>query len=128
VKQRWDELPPLAAGGEPKMLARRDAALRALEDEDARFDHLDAIDDGAADRRDALLELELLFGIPSPNELQKERLAVQVKQLRSRFKNAAADQATAGERLLSWCATPGVADARDRARCERIVAALERRR
>ncbi len=128
VVSRWDELPPLASGWEAKMLVRREAALRAFDDEDARYDHLDAIEDGGADRRDALLELELLLGIPSPPELGKERLAVQVKQLRSRFKDAAADNATAAERLLAWCATPGVAEARDRSRCERIVGSLERRR
>jgi len=128
MKQRWDEMPPLPAAWEPKMRARLDGALRGLEGEDARYDRLDAIEDGAAERRDALLELELVFGIPSPGDLQKERLAVQVKQLRSRFKDAGSDHATAGERLLSWCATPGVAEARDRSRCERIVAALQRRR
>jgi len=29
---------------------------------------------------------------------------------------------------LKWCALPGVAEARDRQRCEKIVGALERRR
>ena len=127
IKMRWDGLPPLASGWEAKLLVRRDAALRAFDDEDARDEYLDAIDDGVATRRDALLELELLFGIASPPELQKERLAVQVKQLRSRLKSSAADNATAGEILLAWCTTPGVAETRDRGRCERVVASLERR-
>jgi hypothetical protein len=51
---------------------------------------------------------------------------VQVKQLRSRFK-AAPGGGSAGEILLAWCATPGVADARDRSRCEKIVESLQRR-
>jgi hypothetical protein len=126
VRSRWDELAPLSPAWEAKLLARRDAALRAFEDEDARYDLLDAIEDGAAARRDALLELELHYGIPSPADLQKERLAVQVKQLRSRFKSTAGS-GSAGECLLCWCATPGVADARDRARCERLVESLARR-
>ena len=41
--------------------------------------------------------------------------------MRERFQNAAATGAdTAGERLLAWCAEPGVADAGDRRRCEQI--------
>ncbi len=127
LHSRWGELPALPAAWEQKMAARRDAALGAFDDEDARFDHLDHIDDGVAVRRDALLELELALGLPSPADLNKERLAVQVKQLRSRFK-AAAGGGSAADILLEWCATPGVADDRDRDRCEKIVDSLQRRR
>jgi hypothetical protein len=35
---------------------------------------------------------------------------------------------SAGERLLAWCAQPGVADARDRHRCEGVFSAMERAR
>jgi hypothetical protein len=127
LRSRWDALAALPAAWEQQIAARRDQALAALADEDARYDQLDRIDDGVAARRDALLELELALGLPSPAELNKERLAVQVKQLRSRFKEAAG-AGSAGERLLAWCATPGVADARDRGRCEKIVESLQRRR
>ena len=75
--------------GRGKLAARRDAALRALADADARYDHVDRIRDCAAERRDALLELELMLGLPSPPDLQKERLAVQVRELRDRFKRTA---------------------------------------
>jgi hypothetical protein len=126
VHGRWGELPALQAEWEKKMAARRDEALRAFDDEDARYDHLDRIDEGVAVRRDALLELELALGLPSPADLTKERLAVQVKQLRSRFKSAAGG-GSAAEALLQWCATPGVADERDRGRCEKIVESLQRR-
>ena len=126
VHGRWGELPALQAEWEKKIAARRDEALRAFDDEDARYDHLDRIDDGVAVRRDALLELELALGLPSPADLTKERLAVQVKQLRSRFKSAASGGSNA-EVLLHWCATPGVADERDRGRCEKIVESLQRR-
>ena len=34
----------------------------------------------------------------------------------------------ADEHLLDWCTRPGVADARDRQRAERVIASLERRR
>ena len=108
------------------MAARRDQALAAFADEDARYDQLERIDDGAAARRDTLLELELALGLPSPADLAKERLAVQVRKLNSRFK-AAAGGGSAADALLSWCAAPGVADARDRGRCERIVESLQRR-
>jgi DNA repair protein SbcC/Rad50 len=127
ARSRWDELPALSEAWEKKMAARRDEALHAFADEDARFDHLDRIDDGVAVRRDALLELELALGIPSPADLGKERLAVQVKQLRSRFKSATRSAGDLSAILLEWCATPGTADARDRGRCEKIVEALQRR-
>jgi DNA repair protein SbcC/Rad50 len=128
VKQRWIELPPLATEWEQKMLQRRDASLQALAAEDARFDHVERIEDGVAARRDALLELELMLGIESPADLQAQRLAVQVKQLRDRFKRTASGAGSAQQILIDWCALPGVADPRDRQRCERIVARLERRR
>jgi uncharacterized protein (DUF1810 family) len=105
LHERWGALPALQPAWEQKMAARRDQALAAFGDEDARYDQLDRIDDGVAVRRDALLELELALGLPSPADLAKERLAVQVRQLRSRFKSAAAG-GNAGEILLEWCATP----------------------
>lgn len=113
------------------MLERRDAALHALDapaSSDARFDHADRVRDCVSERRDALLELELILGIESPADLQPHRLAVQVKQLRDRFKRAAPGRADNVLLLLNWCALPGVAEARDRQRCERIVASLQRRR
>jgi hypothetical protein len=132
VQQRWSALPPLANDWEQKLLKRRDATLNALAplaDAYAREDHADDIKKSAAARRDALLELELMLGLESPADLQKERLAVQVKHLRDRFKRTTSDNTgSAVEVLLQWCALPGVAEARDRQRCERIVATLQRRR
>jgi Domain of Unknown Function (DUF349) len=129
VQQRWSELPPLSADWEGKLAGRRDAALHALADADARYDHIDRIRDCAPERRDALLELELMLGIPSPADLQKERLAVQVRELRDRFKRTAAGgAASAADVLLKWAGLPGVVDARDRQRCEKIIASLERAR
>jgi hypothetical protein len=129
VQERWSALPPLSPEWEHRMRARLDAAVRALEDSDARFDHAEQIEDSAAARRDALLEAELMLGIDSPADLQPQRLAVQVKQLRDRFKRTASDSAgSASALLLKWCALPGVAAERDRQRCEKIVAHLQRRR
>jgi hypothetical protein len=132
VQQRWSALPPLATDWEQKLLKRRDTTLNAfapLADAYAREDLADDIKKSASARRDALLELELMLGLESPADLQKERLAVQVKHLRDRFKRTTLDT-TGGavEVLLRWCALPGVAEARDRQRCERIVASLQRRR
>jgi hypothetical protein len=108
------------------MAGRRDQTLAAFGDEDARYDHLDRIDEGVAARRDALLELELALGLPSPADLNRERLAVQVRQLRGRFKSESG-AGSAAEILLRWCTTPGVADARDRSRCQKIIESLQRR-
>ncbi len=129
VQQRWSALPPLTAESEKKLAERRDTSLHALQDADARSDHAERIEDSVALRRDALLELELMLGMESPFDLQPQRLAVQVKQLRDRFKRTASDGAgSATQVLLQWCALPGVVDERDRQRCEKIVARLQRRR
>ncbi|MBP8297710.1 MAG: hypothetical protein KAX84_16475, partial [Burkholderiales bacterium] len=65
---------------------------------------------------------ELALGLESPAAFQAQRLALQVRQLKERFSSAAATSAeTAGERLLAWCALPGVADPQDRQRSERIL-------
>jgi hypothetical protein len=65
------------------------------------------------------------LGLECPPELAARRLALQVKKLRDRFQSAATTGTnTTGERLLAWCAQPGIADARDRERCERVFAAI----
>jgi hypothetical protein len=129
VQQRWEGLPPLSGAWEKKMLERRDAALHALSGDDARSEHVERIDDGLEARREALLELELLLSLDTPPDLQPQRLALQVKHLRNRFKSTApSSTGVAEEHLLAWCARPGVADSRDRQRCERVIASLERRR
>ena len=127
--ERWIALPVLPAAWEQKMIARRDAALHALSAADAAGDHLVQIEQSAESRRECLLELETLLGLDSPAEFQAQRLALQVKQLRERFKSAATNSAnSAALRLLAWCAQPGVADARDRQRCERVFSAMEHKR
>ena len=129
AQERWMALPALQGAWEKKMLARRDAALGALSDAAAGGKYLARIEQGAAARREGLVELELLLGMDSPPEFQPQRLALQVKKLKERFSSAATTGAvTAGERLLAWCAQPGVADALDRQRCERIVARVEQAR
>ena len=127
VRDRWNVLPPLTALWEKQLVARRDAAIQAMADHDARARLQKRIKDGALMRSDALVELELMLRLESPPDLQSQRRAVQVRQLRDRFKGAGSD-AAADRILLEWCAHPGVIDARDRGRCEQIIAAIERRR
>ena len=125
---QWTALPALSSAWEKAMLARRDAALRALADETAAAAYLVRMDGGAESRREMLLELEMLLGLESPPDLQARRFELQVKQLRDRFQSATPiGTNTAGERLLAWCAQPGVADAGDRQRCDRVFSAMERR-
>lgn len=129
LRQRWDALPALAGGWEQKLLVRRDTALRALDDAGARTKLLAQIEGARAARRDALLELELMLAIDSPPDLQQERRALQLKQLRDRFKRDDSGSSGAADQILvDWCARSGVAEERDRGRCERIVTAIERRR
>ena len=78
----------------------------------------------AAKARNVRVEMQL--GLPIPPELQALRLALQVKKLRDRFKSESTGAAgTPAERFVGWCATPGVADARERERVERVRAKLE---
>jgi hypothetical protein len=51
--------------------------------------------------------------------------------LKDRFRGAATAGTgtnTPGERLLGWCAQPGVSSALDRQRCERIFSEVEKTR
>jgi hypothetical protein len=123
VPERWAALPLLSPAWEKPMLARRDAALRALTEQDTAVAHASRVEQGNQLRAEMLLDLEIALGLDSPPELQAQRLALQVKQLRQRFQSAAS-AGTARERLLAWCAEPGVADARDRQRCEKVFAAI----
>jgi len=129
AQERWAALPALQAAWEKKMLARRDAALGALSEAAAAGKYLARIEQGAGFRHEGLLELELLLGLQSPPEFQQQRLALQVRKLKVRFSSAATTGAVnAGERLLAWCSQPGVADALDRERCERILSKVEQMR
>ena len=124
---RWTALPALPPAWEKAMLARRDAALRALADDSAAVAHLARIDEGSEARREMLLQLEMQLGLECPPELQAQRFALQVKLLRDRFQSPAAPGANSvGERLLAWCAQSGVIDPHDRPRCDRVFAAMER--
>jgi len=125
MHERWATLPALPGAWEKKMTARRDAALRAGTDAATTRDYLARIERGAETRREILLELEMLLGLGSPAELQAQRLALQVKQLRERFQGAATTSpGTAGDRLLAWCAEPGVADPSDRQRSATILSTM----
>ena len=66
-----------------------------------------------------------LDGLDIPSELQAQRLALQVKKLRDRFQTGAGAN-TPAERLVAWCAMPGVAEARDRQRVDRLFAKVGR--
>jgi hypothetical protein len=123
VQERWAALPELPAAQEKPIAARRDAALVALTEPAKTPKHAATIAANAERRRTMLLELELALGLESPPALQAQRLALQVQQLKDRFKSAVTLNAdTAGDRIVAWCATPGVAEAQDRQRMERILA------
>jgi hypothetical protein len=125
VRERWAALPPLPAEWEKRLAERRDAALVALGDVDDRYYYGERIKKSAADRRDALIELELVLGIDTPPDLQPQRLAVQVKLLRDSFKRTSSGADSVQQLVLQWCALPGITDARDRKRCEAIVARVQ---
>ena len=124
TQEDWAALPALPAAWEQKILARRDAALRALGDAAAAGEHVKRMAKEAEPRRQVLLALELSLGLDSPAEVRAQRLALQVMQLKDRFKGTTAAADSAGEQLLGWCAWPGVAGELDRQRCERIFSRI----
>jgi hypothetical protein len=128
ARAQWAELPKLAGACEQKINARLETVVQALGDAQAAAEHRSRSTQMASQRREDLLALELLLGLDTPPELHAERLALQVKQLRDRFKNAVSAAAQdPGERLCELCARPGVLEARDRARLQRVFAAMGRR-
>ena len=129
AQERWTALPALPAAWEQKMIARRDAALRALSDAAAADEYLARMERNPDSLRQRLVEIELLLGLDSPAELQQYRLALQVKQLKERFKGGAtAGSSSPGELLLAWCTQSGVCGALDQQRRERIVSQLAKTR
>jgi len=125
--EQWTALPALPPAAEKAMLARRDAAIAAFYDQDMADAYYGRMDEGAAARADLLLEIEIELGLDIPPELQARRLALQVRKLRDRFQTGAGAN-TPAERLIAWCAMPGVADARDRQRADRLFAKVGRAR
>ena len=129
AQEKWSALPTLPAAWEQKMIARRDAALRAASDASAADEYLARMEGNSDSLRQSLVELELLLGLDSPAEFQQYRLALQVKQLKERFKGGAtAGNSTPGELLLAWCAQSGVRGTLDQQRCDRIVSKLAQTR
>lgn len=127
VLTNWAALPSLPTASEQKMTARRDAALSALADSTLTAKYRKRIEDGATVRREWMLELEMTLKLDSPPEFQALRLQLQVKQLKERFSSASTGAAkTPADLLLQWCAHPGVAEASDRQRRDRVIAAMAR--
>jgi hypothetical protein len=124
VREQWAGFAEVPGPWEKRMAARRDAALKALADGDADG-HRAVVDKAAAARALGLLDLEMALGLESPPEFQQQRLALQVAKLRERFKSAASQGAEEPpDRLLAWCAAPGICERRDRDRFERILARM----
>lgn len=128
VRMQWNERTPHPGACAQKMSARFDAAFAALADAAVAQGYRKRLSQTASQRLEGLLALELLLGLDTPPELQAERLALQVKQLRDRFQNSVSTAAQdPGERLCDLCAQPGVFEPRDRARLQRVFAAMGRR-
>lgn len=129
IKSDWEALPAMPSAWEQKIFARREGALKALAEPAGAAAYIARIERGSSARAEGLLELELLLGLETPADLQQQRLALQVKQLRDRFKNAVTAGAdSAGERLREWCALPGIIEGRDKDRRERVFGAIKLKR
>ena len=126
--EEWAALPALPPAWEKALLARRNGAIAAFYDQDTADAYFGRMEEGAETRTETLLDLELQLGLDILPELQAQRLALQVRKLRDRFQSAGSSADTPAERLVAWCAQPGVAEVRDRGRVERVLAAVSRGR
>jgi hypothetical protein len=84
------------------------------------------MEESATSRHESLAELELSLGLQTPPQFQAERLALQMKKLRERFGKGDASNASDADRLLAWCAQPGVCDEVDRQRSDLIFSKIAR--
>ena len=128
ARAQWCELTALPPAWEKAMIGRREAALRALADEGAAAAHKLRIEHGTESRGEMLLELELQCGLDCPPELQVQRRALQLQQLRDRFQGTGKGSATKVSERRWPGVQPGVTDAHDRQRCERVFLAMEEAR
>lgn len=121
--EKWAGLAPLPERWEQALAARRDAALQALADGGSAAAYGARVQKSADARRMWLVEIELALELPTPPELQEERRALQVRQLRERFKrDAGAAPETPEAMLFKWCAQPGGTSELDQQRMDRIFA------
>jgi exonuclease SbcC len=126
LSAQWTDSPehpdPLAQ----PLQARFDAAIAALEAGDRTYAHL--LEQNQAVRDAQLLRLEVEYGIESPAQYTRERLALQVAGLQSAFRSgvSGSSQASARLQLADLCRLPALTDALAQGRLERVVAALLR--
>ena len=100
--KKWAELATLPARWEQALTARRDAALQALADEGSAAAYLARTQKSADVRRMWLVEIERALELPTPPEPQEERRALQVRQLRERFKRDAGAAPETPEAKARW--------------------------
>jgi hypothetical protein len=111
------------------MKGRLEAALRAFADEAAAAAYAPRIERGTESRHAMLLELELLCGLDCPARAASAATRATASTVARPVSGGGERRShSVGERLLAWCAQPGVTDARDRQRCERVFLAMEKAR
>lgn len=115
----WKALEDLPAKLNAVLATRFQAALQALENDDQEYRHL--LQKNATNFDSALLHLEILSGIDSPQELSRERLQMQVGVLQNSLKRGAEDQAI-GELLQRLLTLPAPLDTARTQRLGKILA------
>ena len=130
LKAGWSALPELEDADSAAALEERfGEVLAALDDPAERAALARRLDDNRGRRGDLCLHLEIVAGVPSPEPLREQRMALQVERLRERMGEGEADPlADAGPLLRDWyLSTPAAADADLEARFARVREGLERR-
>ncbi|MES2071855.1 MAG: DUF349 domain-containing protein [Pseudomonadota bacterium] len=115
----WSALAILPAKVEAAMSQRFSAASKALQERDQTY--IGVLLDNAESINPALLQLEVIAGVDSPEEFSRERLQMQVRVLQSSLQSGS-KQPAAGEQLRILCALPALMSQAQMQRLVKILA------
>ncbi|MFZ6648130.1 DUF349 domain-containing protein [Undibacterium sp. TJN25] len=120
LSAEWAGLPPLQAKADAAMQRRFSAIVKALQEQDQAY--VGTLRDNADRFDQALLQLEVVASVDSPEEFSRERLQMQVKVLQSSLQSGSRQPAV-GEQLRNVCALPALTNDKQMQRLAKILAA-----
>ncbi|WP_394780871.1 DUF349 domain-containing protein [Undibacterium sp.] len=120
LSTEWAELPPLQVKADTAMQRRFSSIVKALQERDQTY--VGILRDNAERFDQALLQLEVVAGVDSPEEFSRERLQMQVKVLQSSLQSGSR-QPAASEQLRNICALPALTNEMQMQRLAKILTA-----
>lgn len=125
LQTQWSAMPSLAGEAGTALTIRFETAMTALACDDST--HARVLEERQPERDAILLRLEVAAGIDTPAAFVRERLAMQVANLRSTFKDGIPVAPETGlAELAKLLAIPAFADPAAQLRMDRVFEALAR--